>query len=1484
MCRVELMDRRTSQNRTNMGYNPMLLYQLRLGSEGQLIKSENQFLFHKLKETEDDEIACTHNGQMYLNRDIWKPSACQICVCDNGATLCDEIQCLDMLECENPRAPPGECCPVCPHTPRNDFENTAARGQKGQKGEPGIVPMVTGIRGRPGPAGPPGSQGPRGARGPKGRPGFRGPPGMDGEPGIPGQPGDPGPPGQPSTGPDGVGRPFTSQMAGLDEKSGLASQMGFMPGAVGPVGPRGPPGLQGQPGGVGPSGPPGEPGDPGPMSSSWDVSKGLQRPQDTFPVSSIPHPLKLLFLSFPEVKFLTLESSQGQQVFGAQRDLQENLVKMVNLAELDRLEKLDSQDLRDIKDLKALKVKTEPQDLRVKSGHQVRWALLGLWVPEGWQEKEDELDHRVLQGLAVLMVCQGSQARWVKLVQQVHVVPKAHRDNEGKQVCRVQQAYLAFLDLQVLQAHLVLQVHLVLRVHKAAQVHLASGDKRVTLVFQVSKEKLVPKVNLVHMALRVQLALLVKKGKEALVVTQDQSALLDPLEKGDLQGIEAFQVPMACQDQKELKESVVQQGLQALKEAKVTRAALVSRASQVPGVLQGIQVFLVQKENLVLWELLARMEKLALLVLLVHMDQQEKEENKDLQVLQASRAYLALQVLQGREESQATRVNGAIQVNEETQEHPGNPGPSGTAGDQGPPGLQGMPGERGIAGTPGPKGDRGSVGEKGSEGTAGNDGARGLPGPLGPGGPAGPAGEKGEPGPRGLVGPAGSRGNPGSRGENGPTGPVGFAGPPGPDGQPGVKGEPGEPGQKGDAGSPGPQGLAGSHGPPGPSGVPGLKGGRGTKGPPGATGFPGSAGRVGPPGPTGALGPAGPIGEPGKEGPPGLRGDPGAHGRVGDRGPAGPPGSAGDKGDSGEDGQPGPDGPPGPAGTTGQRGIVGMPGQRGERGMPGLPGPAGTPGKAGPTGSQGEKGPSGPIGPPGAPGPVGEAGPEILNSSAGILSPPLALLLLRLPKAHLTSHSRMSGSRVLLVMMVHLDEMELSEKGVIVVNLDLQAFLDHRVLLALQDLLAPQGIRVREVNQAHGVQWVLLDGLENEVCLVPKVLVGTKATMAIEGTGDRRVTEVSLAFKVSLDLLVLLVNKAALGFQVHLALDSDSRVHLQLLNNIPDFAFCKLAMGPPGPVGPSGKEGNPGPLGPVGPPGVRGSLGEEGPEGPPGDPGPPGPPGPAGHLTAALGDIMGHYDDGLSDPLPEFTEDEAAPDDSNKTDPGVHATLKSLSSQIETMRSPDGSKKHPARTCDDLRLCHPSKKSGEYWIDPNQGCVEDAIKVFCNMETGESCISANPASIPRKTWWTSRSSELKPIWYGLDMNRGLQFVYGDKESPNTAVTQMTFLRLLSKEASQNITYHCKNSVGYMDDQTKNLKKSLVLKGANDVEIKAEGNNRFRYVALHDSCTKRNGNVGRTVLEYRTQNVARLPIIDVAPVDIGNPDQEFGVEIGPVCFV
>lgn len=93
---------------------------------------------------------------------------------------------------------------------------------------------------------------------------------------------------------------------------------------------------------------------------------------------------------------------------------------------------------------------------------------------------------------------------------------------------------------------------------------------------------------------------------------------------------------------------------------------------------------------------------------------------------------------------------------------------------------------------------------------------------------------------------------------------------------------------------------------------------------------------------------------------------------------------------------------------------------------------------------------------------------------------------------------------------------------------------------------------------------------------------------------------------------------------------------------------------------------------------------------------------------------------------------------------------------------------------------------------------------------------------------------------GLSFSRSLvQFSYGEKiPTPNVASIQMNFLRLLSSEASQSITYHCKNSVAYMDEATGNLKKALLLQGSNDVEIRAEGNSRFTYGVLEDGCKVR----------------------------------------------
>lgn len=67
-------------------------------------------------------------------------------------------------------------------------------------------------------------------------------------------------------------------------------------------------------------------------------------------------------------------------------------------------------------------------------------------------------------------------------------------------------------------------------------------------------------------------------------------------------------------------------------------------------------------------------------------------------------------------------------------------------------------------------------------------------------------------------------------------------------------------------------------------------------------------------------------------------------------------------------------------------------------------------------------------------------------------------------------------------------------------------------------------------------------------------------------------------------------------------------------------------------------------------------------------------------------------------------------------------------------------------------------------------------------------------------------------------------------------TQLAFMRLLANHASQNITYHCKNSIAYMDQASGNVKKALKLMSSVETEIKAEGNSKYMYAVLEDGCT------------------------------------------------
>ncbi|KAG8280284.1 Collagen alpha-2(V) chain [Homalodisca vitripennis] len=54
------------------------------------------------------------------------------------------------------------------------------------------------------------------------------------------------------------------------------------------------------------------------------------------------------------------------------------------------------------------------------------------------------------------------------------------------------------------------------------------------------------------------------------------------------------------------------------------------------------------------------------------------------------------------------------------------------------------------------------------------------------------------------------------------------------------------------------------------------------------------------------------------------------------------------------------------------------------------------------------------------------------------------------------------------------------------------------------------------------------------------------------------------------------------------------------------------------------------------------------------------------------------------------------------------------------------------------------------------------------------------------------------------------------------IVKIGFLQLLSSSASQNLTYHCRNSVGYFDLQHKTYRRGLKLLGWNGAEITPRG--------------------------------------------------------------
>uniref|UniRef100_A0A674NUQ7 Collagen, type XI, alpha 2 n=1 Tax=Takifugu rubripes TaxID=31033 RepID=A0A674NUQ7_TAKRU len=871
---------------------------------------------------------------------------------------------------------------------------------------------------------------------------------------------------------------------------------------------------------------------------------------------------------------------------------------------------------------------------------------------------------------------------------------------------------------------------------------------------------------------------------------------------------------------------------------------------------------------------------------------------------------------------------------------PGETGPLGAVGEKGKlgvPGLPGYPGRQGPKGSLGFPGFPGSNGEKGTRGLTGKSGPRGQRGPTGPRGQRGPRGATGKLGPKGTSGSDGPPGPPGERGLPGPQGANGFPGPKGPPGPPGKDGLPGHPGQRGEvgpAGETGPNGERGHPGPPGPpgeQGLPGPSGKEGTKGdpgppggpgkdgPPGLRGFPGERGLPGTPvsatkeildhcqaprwelmyqlshlliggfvsfrevedskeakdlldlldrlyGADGELGPRGQQGPFGAKGDEGTRGFPGAPGPIGLQGLPGPPGEKGETGDVGPLGPPGPPGPRGPAGPNGADGPQGPPGglgnpgpigEKGEPGESGPPGIGGEPGKKGPRGERGEKGEAG------QPGTAGSTGGRGLPGDDGPKGNPVTA-------ACVLTH-------------VHKDRFS------------------HTHTRAVFTIIY-RGIQVLLAPQAKQALWVHRECQEN---LEQK---------ALEGFQDQ--------WFVNSVTCICLVPNAPEGHRLL------SFFLLQGEQGSPGPAGQK---GPPGPIGPpglpglrgdsggKGEKGHPGLIGLIGPPGEQGEKGDRGMPGPhgsngpkgetgmPGGTGPIGPSGPPGLPVSADSPDYCKPLDGppgeVIQPLPIqrspkskrsidasqlLPENDMPASDATGTEflmgsegmEEIFGSLNSLRQEIETMRFPLGTQDSPGRTCQDLHLSQPELKDGEYWIDPNQGCSRDAFKVFCNFTKGaETCLYPSQSISTMNSW----NKETPGSWYS-QFSTGSKvspFSYVDSNGEPVGVVQLGFLRLLSVQAHQTLTYHCHRSVAWADRNAKNTySRALHFRGANDEDLSYETNPYVK--ALVDGCSYRKG-FDRTVLEINTPQVEHLPLLDIKVSDFGESNQQFGFEVGPVCF-
>lgn len=144
--------------------------------------------------------------------------------------------------------------------------------------------------------------------------------------------------------------------------------------------------------------------------------------------------------------------------------------------------------------------------------------------------------------------------------------------------------------------------------------------------------------------------------------------------------------------------------------------------------------------------------------------------------------------------------------------------------------------------------------------------------------------------------------------------------------------------------------------------------------------------------------------------------------------------------------------------------------------------------------------------------------------------------------------------------------------------------------------------------------------------------------------------------------------------------------------------------------------------------------------------------------------------------------------------------------------------------------------------------------MYCDADKHATCILPNPVRSPEikyiteqpETWLSDIEDGMKVIQVEINLHNNISFqcvklIIIIFNMCNIQITykadsnQIGFLQLLSKLAYQNITYHCKNSIGYFDSIRKTYRKGMKFLTWNDAELTPRGNQRLRYEMITDEC-------------------------------------------------